>query len=177
VHRASAAAGSVLRRGDRRCVPHHCAPQRRRRFGLGRQRVWPVQRAGAAAGGVLRRAGRGLPPHGGASQRRQRGGLGPERVRPVQRPSAAAGSVLRRGDGGWGHTAARRSDGSVVAWGIPSMCRRCRQVCPTSEWHWVRTTRWRVAAMAAWWHGATTLMASATYRGCRPASPTSRCGR
>ena len=56
--------------------------------------------------------------HGGASERRLRRRVGGQRLRPVQRSGASGRAHLRRGRGGRRfHTVARRSDGSVVAWG------------------------------------------------------------
>ena len=60
----------------------------------------------------------GGSPHGGAAERRLRRRVGEQLLRPVQRAGASGRAHLRRGRGGRArHTVARRSDGSVVAWG------------------------------------------------------------
>ena len=60
----------------------------------------------------------GLRAHGRAPERRLRRRVGGQRLRPVQRAGASGRAHLRRGRGGLvDHTVARRSDGSVVAWG------------------------------------------------------------
>ena len=60
----------------------------------------------------------GIRSHGGAPERRLRRRVGVQRLRAVQRSGASGWAHLRRGRGGrLCHTVARRSDGSVVAWG------------------------------------------------------------
>ena len=78
----------------------------------------PVQRSGASGRAHLRRGRGGRLPHGGAAERRLRRRLG------VQRHTASAtcrrfrpGSPTSRSRRATAHTVARRSDGSVVAWG------------------------------------------------------------
>jgi alpha-tubulin suppressor-like RCC1 family protein len=141
--------------------------------------AWPVQRAGAAAGSVLRRGGGGLrhTPHGSASQRRQRRGMGRQRLGQCNVPALPPGlSYVEVAAGEW-HAVARRSDGSVVAWGnnysVSATCRRCRRVCPTSSWRRRRHTvaRRSDGSVVAWGYGT---MASATCRRCRRVCPTSR---
>ena len=98
--------------------PHGGAPERRLRRRVGEQLRRPVQRAGASGRAHLRRGRGGQATHGGAAERRLRRRVGEQRLRPVQRPGASGRAHLRRDRGGQSrHTVARRSDGSVVAWG------------------------------------------------------------
>ena len=85
---------------------------------LGREQFRRVQRSSAPAGRHVRR------DRGARDAPRSRAGatgivvaFGPERRGPVQRPSSLPGSPTSRSPPAISHTLARRSDGSVVAWG------------------------------------------------------------
>ena len=79
----------------------------------------------------------GMSYDGGPPERRVGRRLGVQQLWPVQRSCAAPWARLRRGRRGGYHSVARRSDGSIVAWGdnvtANATCRRCRAGSPTSR--------------------------------------------
>ena len=119
VQRAGAAGRAHLRRGRGGRLSHGGAPERRLGRRVGRQRLRPVQRAGAPGRAHLRR-GRGgrrvTRSRAAATARSSRGETTPTASATCRRFPAgltyvevAAGDCVTR--------SARRSDGSVVAWG------------------------------------------------------------
>ena len=117
VQRAGASGRAHLRRGRGGRLSHGGAPERRLRRRVGVQRLRPVQRSGASGRAHLRRGRGGRCSHGGAPERRLRRRVGGQLLRPVQRAGAPGGLTYVEIAAGGGHTVARRSDGSVVAWG------------------------------------------------------------
>ena len=111
-------ARSGIRRGRGGRLPHGGAPERRLRRRVGEQLVRPVQRSGASGRAHLRRG------RGGRSVTRWRGGATAPSSRGGTTSTASAtcrrfrpGSPTSRSRRAAAHTVARRSDGSVVAWG------------------------------------------------------------
>ena len=99
-------------------MPHGGAAERRLRRRVGGQQLRPVQRSGASGRAHLRRGRGGRTVtrwRGGATAPSSRGG---RTTRPVQRAGASGWAhATSRSRRAASHTVARRSDGSVVAWG------------------------------------------------------------
>ena len=98
--------------------PHGGAPERRLRRRVGEQLRRPVQRAGASGRAHLRRGRGGRVSHAwraGATAPSSRGGT--TSYGQCNVPALPAGLTYVEVAAGDGHTVARRSDGSVVAWG------------------------------------------------------------
>ena len=143
----------------------------------------PVQRSGASGRAHLRRG------RGGRSLTRWRGGATAPSSRGGTTPTASAtfrrfrpGSPTSRSRRAASHTVARRSDGSVVAWG-DNAYGPVQRAGASGRAHLRRgrggrlATRWRAGATAPSSRGGTTPTASATCRRFRPGSPTSRSRR
>ena len=137
----------------------------------------------ALAGRAHVRRGRGgRGPHGGAAERRLRRRVGGTTIGQCNVPALPGGLTYVEVAAGDGHTVARRSDGSVVAWGNNDQ-RPVQRSGAAGRAHLRRgrggrsRTRWRGGATAPSSRGETTATASATCRRFRPGSPTSRSRR
>ena len=114
-NRASAASRPHLRRGHGGRAPLSGTAQRWLRRCLGVEHLRGMQRARLPAGLVYVEIAAGV--HRGARSDGSRRRLGVQQRRPVQRAAPPAGLAYVEVAAGHYHTVARRSDGSVVAWG------------------------------------------------------------
>ena len=150
--------------------PHGGAAERRLGRRVGGEQLRPVQRAGASGRAHLRRG------RGGRRATRWRGGATAPSSRGGTTTTASAtfrrfrpGSPTSRSRRATGHTVARRSDGSVVAWGNNDYG-QCNVPALPAGAHLRRgrggrcSTRWRGGATAPSSRGGTTAPASATFR-------------